>query len=45
MSPPTITAHWDDVAVGSYCLNVVPSDALSSPPAPYSWTATIMLPQ
>jgi hypothetical protein len=45
MSPPTITAHWDDVAVGSYCLNVVPGDAVSSHPAPYSWTATIMLPQ
>jgi hypothetical protein len=45
MSPPTITAHWEDVPVGTYCLNVVPAAALSSPPPPYNWTATIMFPQ
>lgn len=45
MSPPTITAHWEDVPVGTYCLNVVPAAALSSPPPPYNWTATIVFPQ
>lgn len=45
MTSPNVTAHWEDVAVGTYCLNVVAAEALSSPPEPYSWTATITFPQ
>ena len=44
MTPPTITAHWDSVQVGSYCLNVI--SAVSGPFAapPYVWTATVAHP-
>ena len=45
METPTITAHWDAVPVGTYCLNVV--GAAPAPPYPpaYTWTATITYPR
>ena len=43
MNAPTISAHWDTVPPGTYCLNVVPT-ATVPPPPPYSWTATITYP-
>lgn len=44
MNPPTITAHWDSVPPGTYCLNVVTATPVPPWPAPYSWTATITYP-
>lgn len=44
MSPPTVTAHWDEVPPGTYCLNVVTASAVPPWPSPYSWTATITYP-
>lgn len=45
MAAPLLTAHWENVPAGTYCLNVVSAaGALPSPP-PYSWTATITHPQ
>ena len=46
MNPPVITAHWEDVPAGTYCLNVVPLAPVSAiPPPPYSWSATITYPR
>jgi hypothetical protein len=44
MNTPTITAHWDDVPPGTYCLNVVSTTPAPPWPPPYSWTATITYP-
>ena len=44
MHPPTITAHWDAVPPGTYCLNVVSSNPVPPYPPPYGWTATITYP-
>lgn len=44
MSPPTITAHWDAILPGTYCLNVGWATAMWPYPPPYSWTATITYP-
>ena len=44
MSPPTITAHWDAVPPGTYCLNVTSSIPVPPFPPPYSWTVTITHP-
>lgn len=43
MTPPTITAHWDAVPPGTYCLNVVTPSVPPYPP-PYNWTVTITYP-
>lgn len=43
-NPPTITAQWDAVAPGTYCLNVASAVPVPPYPAPFSWTATIMHP-
>jgi hypothetical protein len=42
--PPTVSAHWDEVPPGTYCLNVVSSSFVPPYPPPYSWTATITYP-
>jgi len=44
MSPPTITAHWDGVPAGTYCLNVASAVPVPPYPPPYTWTATITHP-
>ena len=44
MNTPTITAHWDLVPAGTYCLNVVQTAPVPPWPGPYSWTATITYP-
>jgi hypothetical protein len=44
MNPPKITAHWDGVPPGTYCLNVVSTSTPLYPPLPYNWTATITYP-
>lgn len=44
MDPPTITAHWDVVPPGTYCLNVVSVAGMPPYPPAYSWTATITYP-
>jgi len=44
MSPPTVSAHWDAVPPGTYCLNVVSSTPVPPYPPPYSWAATITYP-
>jgi hypothetical protein len=42
MSLPTITARWDLVPPGTYCLDVAAPQGTYPPP--YSWTATVTLP-
>jgi hypothetical protein len=44
MTPPTITAHWDSIPAGAYCLNAVGVTAVPPYPPPYSWTVTITHP-
>jgi len=44
METPTITAHWDEVPPGTYCLNVVSGVPVPPYPPPYSWTVTISYP-
>lgn len=44
MNPPTVTAHWDAVPPGTYCLNAVTAAAVPPWPPPYSWTGTVTYP-
>jgi len=45
MTAPLLTAHWENVPSGTYCLNVVPAAGAIPSPPPYNWTATITHPQ
>jgi hypothetical protein len=45
MAAPLLTAHWENVPAGTYCLNVVPAAGTLPSPPPYHWTATITHPQ
>ena len=44
-TPPVISAHWENVPAGTYCLNVVLGRSVPPVPAPYQWSATISYPQ
>jgi len=44
MDPPEITAHWEAVPPGTYCLNVVGTIPVPPFPPPYTWTVTITHP-
>lgn len=44
MQTPTISAQWDEIPAGTYCLNVVTAAPVPPYPEPYSWTATITYP-
>lgn len=44
MSPPTVTAHWDAVPPGTYCLNAVTATPVPPWPPSYSWTGTVTYP-
>lgn len=44
MQTPTISAQWDAIPPGTYCLNVVTALPVPPYPAPYSWTGTVTYP-
>lgn len=44
METPTISARWDDIPAGTYCLNVVTTTPVPPYPEPYSWTGTVTYP-
>jgi hypothetical protein len=44
MYPPTVTAHWDAIPPGTYCLNVVSAQPVPPYPDPYTWSVTITYP-
>lgn len=44
LTPPVISAQWENVPAGTYCLNVVLARPAPPVVAPYQWTATVSYP-